>query len=166
MGSSSPPNTPSASSSLQRRRRLLLEDDESTSTSYNPISSEDEGVDNMEETLYNDSVVEDTPIEKSSAIQRRKRSLKTEDDDIPLPDPFPIPKNFRMDVDVSLKSGKMNRQTKSAFFSSIASAILHHKKYPTKEDYICVARSIIAKYPFLKSPAGSPYVSVYVCRTF
>ncbi len=149
----------------QRRRRLLLEDDDSTSSySHNTISSEEEGEEsNKEEDINdpnNDSVVEDMQIEKSSAIQSRKRSLKTEDDDIPLPDPFPIPKNYRMDVDISLKSGKMNRQTKSAFFSSIASAILQYKKYPTKEDYVCVGRTIIVKYPFLKSPAGSPYVSV------
>ena len=47
----------------------------------------------------------------------------------------------------------------SAFLSSVASAMLVFKRYPTKEDYVNVARSIIEKYDFMSSPAGTPYVS-------
>ena len=93
---------------------------------------------------------------------KKKKFIKTEDDCIPLPDPFPLPKNFRSDVEISLKSGNMTRESKSAFLSAVASAMLQYKKYPTKEDYICVARSIILKYPFMKSPTGATYVSPIV----
>lgn len=132
---------------------VLDKDDESASTSYSchPITDE-EGSDISTGTV------------SAFTKETKKRFLKTEDDDVPLPDPFPLPKHYRMDVETALKSGKMNRQTRSAFFSSIASAILQYKRYPDKEDYIIVAHSIISKYPFFKTPGGANYVSVlYVC---
>ena len=60
----------------------------------------------------------------------------------------------------ALKSGKMNYQTKAAFYSSVASTIFNSKKYPSSPDYIAVAHSITSKYPFLKSPVGSTHVRV------
>lgn len=43
--------------------------------------------------------------------------------------------------------------------SEIASCMLRYKRYPDKDDYINVARSIIAKYPFFKPKDGNPCVS-------
>jgi len=37
--------------------------------------------------------------------------------------------------------------------------MFNYKRYPTREDYITVARSILAKYKFFTSPT---YVSIYV----
>ena len=88
--------------------------------------------------------------------------MKTEDDTVPLPDPFPLPKYYRADVETALVSGKMTKETMSTFLSAIASAMLVFKCYPTREDYICVARSVLQKYSFISSPAGTPYVSVLV----
>jgi len=97
-------------------------------------------------------------------IPNKKRKLvKTEDDAIPLPDPFPLPKHYRADVEVALKSGKMTKETTSAFLSAIAGAMLVYKRYPTRDDYICVARSVIQKYSFMASPAGTPHVSGSAC---
>lgn len=54
----------------------------------------------------------------------------------------------------------MTKDTTSDFLSSIAGAIFVYKRYPTRDDYTVVARAIIAKYPFMSSPVGTPYVSL------
>jgi len=84
-----------------------------------------------------------------------KKIEKTEDDAVPLPDPFPLPRHYRADVEVALKTGKMTSETRSAFISAVASAMLRYKLYPTRDDYICVARTAIGKYLFLRSPTGT-----------
>ena len=65
-----------------------------------------------------------------------------------------LPKHYRTDV----ASGKTTKDTTAAFMSAIAAAMLVYKHYPTLEDKICVAQSIIAKYKFMASPIGTPYV--------
>ena len=95
----------------------------------------------------------------------KKKITKTDDDMIPLPDPFPLPKRYKPEVEKALKAKQMSNKARSDFLSSIASAILSFKMYPTREDYNCVARSIVREYPFLKAPpgAGSPHVrNVYI----
>ena len=94
------------------------------------------------------------------SVKKQPKFFKTEDDHAPLPDPFPLPKHFTADVETALATGKMTRETTSSFLSSIAAAMLVHKRYPTKEDYVCVARSVLQKYTFMSSPVGTPYVSV------
>ena len=91
--------------------------------------------------------------------KKRKKLIKTEDDSIPLPNPFPLPKYYRADVEEALKNRRMTRETTSAFYSAVASAMLVYKKYPTREDYVTVGRAIIEKYDFLSQPVGTPYVS-------
>lgn len=93
-------------------------------------------------------------------ITKRKKHLKTADDKIPLPNPFPLPKHFRSDVELALHTHKMTKETNAAFLSSVAAAMLVFKQYPTVDDYICVGRSVITNYPFMTSPAGTPYVSM------
>ena len=73
--------------------------------------------------------------------------MKTEDDCTPLPDPFPLPKHFPHDVEVALKRRKLSSSEKRRFISEVASAMLK-LRYPSREDYLCVARSIVATYPF------------------
>lgn len=47
--------------------------------------------------------------------------------------------------------------------------MLVHKKYPTRNDYINVARTVVEKYDFMATNngrvGGTPYVSVYVQYT-
>ena len=104
---------------------------------------------------------------KSSSVQSRKYILKqvpksvvckTEDDSIPLPDPFELPKHYRADVEVDLKSGSMTEDTTRSFLSSVAASMFTYKRYPSADDYRNVARVIIQKYPFMKSPTGKPYM--------
>lgn len=100
---------------------------------------------------------------KACIFSLKKRKIpKNEDDSVPLPDPFPLPKHYRADVEAALNSGKMTTETRSSFLSSVASAMLTYKRYPTKEDYICVARTVTKQYPFLASPTGIPYVSISI----
>ena len=83
--------------------------------------------------------------------------IKTEDDSIPLL------KHYRSEVELNLKSGKSGKMTKnsmSSFLSAVASAMQVYKRYPSKDDYISVARSVIDKYSFMSSPVGTPYVSL------
>ena len=98
---------------------------------------------------------------------KKKKScfVKLPEDHTPLPDPFPLPVCYREDVERCLKSKSMMQQTKRAFFTAIASAMLTYKRYPSSKDYHCVYRSIIAKYPFLEADAGSQEVQMRVHST-
>jgi hypothetical protein len=91
-------------------------------------------------------------------ISKRPKIIKSEDDRTPLPNPFPLPKHYQADVELGLKSGKMTFETMSTFLTAVANAMLVYKLYPSSDDYICVGRSIVAKYSFMSSPAGTPYV--------
>ena len=98
--------------------------------------------------------------EKRVEPARKKRKIvKTEDDCTPLPDPFPLPKHFPQDVEVALKRKKLSSSEKRRFISEVASAMLRFKRYPSREDYLCVSRAIVEKYPFFKSTDAKPYVS-------
>lgn len=79
---------------------------------------------------------------------------------MPLPEPYPLPKHFKSNIEQDLKNGKMSLNSRRVFLSDVASSMLAYKKYPTRDDYANVARSIIKDYPFLKAPlgAGTPHV--------
>ena len=119
----------------------------------------------------------DDPIEQHHALaiakevvippSKKRKVVKTVDDSIPLPEPYPLPKHFKSDVETDLKSGKMSFNSHRVFMSHIASSMLAFKKYPTRDDYANVARTILKEYPFFKSAPGSgtPYVSyMYMFR--
>ena len=89
-----------------------------------------------------------------------RKPLKTEADKVPLPDPYPLPKNYTPDVMTALKLGKLTTQTEKAFYSAVAASMFERKIYPSSDDYNNVARSICAKYPFMKASGTKPYVSV------
>ena len=91
---------------------------------------------------------------------KKCKIVKTEDDSTPLPDPFPLPKHFPQDVEVALKRKKLTSKEKQRFISEVASAMLRYKRYPSRDDYLCVARSIVEKYRFFQSSDGKPYVSI------
>ena len=100
-----------------------------------------------------------TSSDGSVNIYRKRHKIeKGKDDNIPLPIPFPLPKYFRHDVQVALTKKQMTKETRSHFFSAVASAMLTYKPYPTAEDYKSVASSITEKYEFMKSPVGTPTV--------
>lgn len=94
---------------------------------------------------------------------KRPKLVKTKDDAIPLPSPFPLPKHYRADVEVALANGKMTKTTTCSFLSSVASAMLVYKRYPTHDDYVEVAKTVVQKYTFMASPIGTPYVSILIC---
>uniref|UniRef100_A0A1X7STT4 Uncharacterized protein n=1 Tax=Amphimedon queenslandica TaxID=400682 RepID=A0A1X7STT4_AMPQE len=62
------------------------------------------------------------------------------------------------DVEADVKIGKMSFKSR-VFMSDTASSMLAFKKYPTRDDYANVARTVLKEYPFLKSAPGSgtPY---------
>lgn len=115
----------------------------------------------MNDSCSDDIVIDEIPANEvvitSSAVSRkRKKPIEK-----PLPDPFPLPENFRPDVQVALKSGKMTTETRRAYLTQVASSIFNHKLFPTREELTRVALDIIKRYPFLQSPAhcGSRTVS-------
>ena len=77
-----------------------------------------------------------------------------------LPDPYELPGNFRPDVELALSNKQMTKETTKAFISRVAAHIFTYKKYPSQDEYVSVARAVIAKYPFMKSPTGRPIVSL------
>ena len=89
-----------------------------------------------------------------------KSVVKSPEDAIPLPDPFVLPKNYRPDVASAFSTGQMTMETTKSFLSAVASAMFTFKRYPTNDDYSNVARTIVTKYPFMKSPTGKPHVSI------
>lgn len=121
-----------------------------------------------------DDSEEEESSQSTGVVQKRKRNqkdavavagerkpfkiAKLESDNVPFPDPFPLPEHYRSDVEAALKTGKMTSETRSCFISSIASAMLRYKLYPTRDDYVSVALTIIRKYPFFKSTTGTAYV--------
>ena len=129
-----------------KRCRMALASDESDSDVTEGIEQNSESKDMQCKSKY---VLEDMP----------KAVYKTEQDAIPLPDPFELPKHYRPDVEVALKSGKMTVDTNKSFLSTVAAAMFTYKRYPTADDYNNVARVIIHQYPFMKSPTGKPHVS-------
>ena len=78
---------------------------------------------------------------------------------MPLPAPFPLPKHYPHDIQSALQTKKMSVKDKQRFVSEIASAMLRFTNYPTRDDYFCVARTVLNKYPFLKTSDKKPYVS-------
>ena len=56
----------------------------------------------------------------------------------------------------------MTSETTKSFLSSVASTMLAYKRYPTREDYINVGRSVIQQYDFMAQPTGAPYVSMFL----
>ena len=119
----------------------------------------------MDSESENDQDLDATNIQpnkqpKEETKYKRFKLNKSKEDNIPLPDPFELPKNFRPDVASALASGKMTLETNRFFLSTVAGAMFTHKRYPTSDDYMNVARAIGTKYPFMKSPTGKPYVSL------
>ena len=116
------------------------------------VSSDDSDVENgskiKQTPLYS------TPKSVLPSIIKKEKEMKKKN---PLPDPFPA--HYRPDVELGLSSGKMSREAKRAFISSIASAMFACIKHPSGEEYTRVAYDIIKQYPFLKPPSGSPTVS-------
>ena len=93
-------------------------------------------------------------------VEIPKSIKKTKEDSTPLPDPFPLPTNYRPDVHLCLAKKKMTKTARAAFYTTVAAAMFQYKRYPSRDDFISVARQIIAKYPFLGSTSfGASHVS-------
>ena len=143
----------------------------STETVY-PYTSESEGEEVVTKSTQlkraissesGDTVILSDHTDESKKVhvgRKMRKIVKTEDDSTPLPDPFPLPKHFPQDVEVALKNKKLSSKEKQKFISEIASSMLRHKRYPSREDYLCVSRSVLQKYPFFKSSDAKPYVSI------
>ena len=98
----------------------------------------------------------------NSSKRKRKNIIKTEDDHIPLPNPFPLPKHYQANVKAGLRNTEMTSEASKSFLSSVASAMLAYKRYPTNEDDINVGTSVIQQYDFIAQPTGAPYVSMFL----
>ena len=119
-----------------------------SSTSINLISTCDSGFGAYvpDNTVFDESdidIIEDIEVK----CIKKAKVVKTEEDMIPLPDPFPLPKHFKQDVEVALRERKMSTGTRQRFISDVAATMFGYKKYPSKDDYSNVARSIVNSYP-------------------
>ena len=102
-----------------------------------------------------------TAQEKSSNARGKIAQQFDNEDRIPLPDPFPLPANYKANVEIALKTGRITSETQSSFLSIVTSAMYAYKKYPSCDDYMCVAKMIVGKYPFMKAvPPDPPCVSI------
>ena len=71
---------------------------------------------------------------------------------MPLPDPFPLPKHYSVKMETAIKEQKSSKVARQAFVGKVAAAMLFYKRSPTSEDYANVGRTVVQKYPRLKSP--------------
>ena len=141
------------SSSHQRRQLTLEFDDNPTSLPTAPAAASASGG-------YKHWVSDSQDSSQFIFIAIPKIVKETKDKCNPLPDPFPLPKHFRPDVHVSLMSQRMTKNTRAAFFSAVASAMFQFKRYPSRDDYVSVARQVVSKYPFFGSKRfGATHVS-------
>lgn len=86
--------------------------------------------------------------------------------DLDIPDPFPFPPHYPPDIELGLQLKQLQPKQLAKFITRIANVMLLYKRYPTRNDYQSVARQVVSKYPFLKSPLD-PTVSIqsYVVST-
>ena len=77
-----------------------------------------------------------------------KSIKKTKEESTPLPDPFALPTNFCPDVHLCLAKKKMTKASRAVFYTAVAAAMFQYKQYPSRDDFISIARQIIVKYPF------------------
>lgn len=124
------------------------------------VSEEGESVVSTDDSLNKCS---GPPSSITEPSVKRLKIVKDEDDSVPLPDPFPLPKHYPHDIQCALNVKKMSIKDKQRFVSEIASAMLRFKRYPTRDDYLCVAKTVLDKYPFLKTSDKKPYVSACTC---
>lgn len=80
---------------------------------------------------------------------------------------FVFPKNFAPHVELGLKNKDMSITATRTFYTTVARAMFVHKRYPSSIEFDAVARLIVGKFPFLKSPIGDGHVRTvlmnYVC---
>ena len=151
-------STPSGSS--KHRPRVIADDDLSFDTQrlsrrgHLPVISDDESASCS--TVIDP---EDSTSDFDTVKSKKRKVVKDLDDAVPLPSPYPLPSHYSSNVEAALKQGRLCHVTRQAFLSSVSSSMLSYKRYPTYEDYFNVAHTIIQKYPFMKSPIGSPTVS-------
>ena len=154
-------STPSGSS--KHRPRVITDDDSDMSfdtqrlprRSRLPVISDDESASYCSTAIDPEDNIPDFETVKP----KKRKVVKDLDDAVPLPSPYPLPSHYSSSVEAALKEGRLSHVTRQAFLSSVASSMLSYKRYPTYEDYFNVAHTIIQKYPFMKSPIGSPTVS-------
>ena len=78
-----------------------------------------------------------------------------------VPDPFPFPEKYTPEVAMCISRQFMPPQVVEKVITCLARAVFAHKYYPTKSELEQVAAQAVQKYPFVKAPAGLPYVSLY-----
>ena len=118
------------------------------------VDGEDGGMEQFDEDIL--------PAKEEIVTTKRKCLVKPPEPR--LPDPFPLPQNFRPDVELALRAGKMTTDTRRAYMSQVASAIFGYKRYPLREEFMRVAGEIVKKYHFLESTmtGGSKTVSIVI----
>lgn len=85
--------------------------------------------------------------------------LTNDKESITLPTPFPFPQNFPPSVECAIRTKVMPPEAMRRFLAVMARALYAIKCYPTAGEYEAIGVQVIQRYPFMRSPAGCPYVS-------
>lgn len=91
------------------------------------------------------------PITQKKAFKRQRTA------EPPLPSPFPLPQHFPSAVEAGLHA--QDPAVVPKYLSCVASSMLCHKLYPTREEYVQVAVQIVSQHAWMKSKLGPPTVS-------
>ena len=73
-------------------------------------------------------------------------------DDDEISNPFPFSKHFNPQLEVGIQAKKLNSHQQTKFVTAIANIMYTYKRKPSKEDFDCVARQCVEKFPFIASP--------------
>ena len=97
------------------------------------------------------------PVGQMPTTTPKMKSKRDRGVEQPLPNPFPLPLHYPSPVEAGLLAENPGIIPK--YLSCVASSMLCHKMYPTRDEYSQVANEIIRKYPWMKSKLGPPAVS-------
>jgi hypothetical protein len=96
---------------------------------------------------------------KSSKSKASKTSfvMKSGNNTGTITDTFSLPVNFSPHVENALAEKAMMSRLFATFIPTIARAVFAVKRYPSAAEYDILAKLVVDKYPFMKSPLGCGY---------
>ena len=104
-------------------------------------------------------VMENPPKKLKTEDNKLKFQLPNDKNTKSIPHPFPFPQNYPPSVECALMAKVVPPEAMRKFLATTARAVYAIKCYPTTSEYETLGVEIIQRYPFMKSPAGCPYVS-------
>lgn len=83
------------------------------------------------------------------------------EDEKPIPNPLPLP-----DIELGIKKQQMSPKQHAKLISRVANIMFGYKRYPTKDEYIKVAKEELQRWSFLENTLCSSSTVSHSFNTF